>query len=321
MRKCSSASAVPHVATAVGHAGQRERHHVGVALADHHLAPGDDLALRPVQPVQQPRLLVDRCLGRVLVLRSVAVERATAEADRFAARVPDREHQPAAELVLQLLRAVHEREPGVDDVLARELLVLQVLAQRVVTVGRVAEREPPHDVAVVAAAAEVAARVPGLGRAEQQVTVEGDRFADRVVQPLLALALLRERRVVVTERDPGARRESFDGFGEVEVLDLADERDRVAALLAAEAVEDAHFRIDRERRRLLAVERAQADEAAADALEPDVLARERDEVGDFADPSHVLVEDAHRCRVRRGLDPAGRSSGRQPSSSTPSASA
>ena len=175
MRKCSSASAVPHVATAVGHAGEHERHHVGVALADDHLTLRDDLALRPVQPVEQSRLLVDRGLGGVLVLRPVVGERATAEADRIAARVPDREHQPTAERVLQLVRPVHEREPGVDDVLARELLLLQVRAQRVVAVGRPAEREPAHRVTVETAAAEVAPRDPGVCRLEQTLVVEVDR--------------------------------------------------------------------------------------------------------------------------------------------------
>ncbi len=46
-----------------GHAGQRERHHVGVALADHDLAARHDLTLRPVQAVEQARLLIDRVLG------------------------------------------------------------------------------------------------------------------------------------------------------------------------------------------------------------------------------------------------------------------
>ena len=43
--------------------GERERHHVGVALADEDLPAGHDLGLRPVEPVQQAALLVDRGLG------------------------------------------------------------------------------------------------------------------------------------------------------------------------------------------------------------------------------------------------------------------
>ncbi len=115
---------------------ERERHHVGVALADHDLAAGDDLGLRPVQPVEQAALLVDRRLRGVLVLRALpAFERPPTEADGIAASVVDREHQPTAELVLERVRAVHEREPGPDDVVARELGVLQMLAESVELVG------------------------------------------------------------------------------------------------------------------------------------------------------------------------------------------
>ena len=47
---------------------------------------------------------------------------------RVEQRVPDREHHPAAERVLELVRLVHEREAGVDDVVAGELLMLEVHA-------------------------------------------------------------------------------------------------------------------------------------------------------------------------------------------------
>jgi hypothetical protein len=42
------------------------------------------------------------------------------------------------------------------------------------------------------------------------------------------------------------------------------------------------------------VEGAETLVAAADSLEADVLADERDDVCDFAYSRHVLVEDAHR---------------------------
>jgi len=184
---------------------------------------------------------------------------------------------------------------NVGDVLARELLLLQMLAQHVVVVRRKAERELAGVVAIEAAAPQVFTGVSTLGRFEQQRVVERDRFPHRGAQSLLALAFDRERCVVVPQRDVGAPRESFDRFDEVEVLDLTDERDRVAALLATEAEIGAEFLVDGERRRLLRVEGAEALPPAPDALECDVLARERDEVGCFANPGDVLVENAHRA--------------------------
>jgi hypothetical protein len=41
------------------------------------------------------------------------------------------------------------------------------------------------------------------------------------------------------------------------------------------------------------MERTEAGNAAADALEPDVLPCQRDEIRGFSDPLHVLVENAH----------------------------
>ena len=113
------------------------------------------------------------------------------------------------------------------------------------------------------------------------------------------------------------------------MLELADERDRVAAFLAAEAKPDTFLGADRERRRLLGVERAEAGDAATDALERDVLAGQRDEIRGLPDPLHVLGEDSHLAagygaqRAVAGAihTPRGRCSERQPRSSTPSPSA
>ena len=110
-------------------------------------------------------------------------------------------------------------------------------AQRVVAVGRPSDRELPGGVAVEATAPQVAARDPGVGRLEQTPVVEVDRGLHRLRANVgVALALLRERRVVVAQRDVGPRREPLDRADEVEMLDFANERDRIAALFAAEAV-------------------------------------------------------------------------------------
>src|SRR5689334_5179656 len=102
---------------------------------------------------------------------------------------------------------------------------------------------------------------------EQARVVEVDRRRHRFVQPPLALAFLGDRGIAVAQRDAGARREPFDRFREVEVLDVTDERDGIAALLATETMPYAKFLVDGERGCLLLVERTQALEAAADTLQ------------------------------------------------------
>ena len=220
----------------VRRAGQHERHDVGVALADHHLAARHDLPLRPVEPVEQAALLVEGRVGRVLVLRHLVAERATPEPGRLTPGVVDGEHEPRPELVLELVDAVDEREAGLLDVLALEPFTLEVDAQRVVPVRCPTEMEAAGGVTIEVPGPEVLAPGSALRCLDEQAVVERDRGADDLAETLLALAVLADGDVVVAERDAGARRQSFDGLDEVEMLDLPDERDRVAALLATEAV-------------------------------------------------------------------------------------
>ena len=61
-----------------------------------------------------------------------------------------------------------------------------------------------------------------------------------------------------------------------------------------EAVVQPSFLVDRERRRLLGVERAQALPTPTDPLERDVLADHRDDVRRLTDVNDVVVGDTHR---------------------------
>ena len=162
-------------------AGERERHHVGVALADHDLTAADDLALRPVQAVEQPALLVDRRLGGVLVLRSVGAER-RGRRSRPASPRGRRSGTSAAprNWSCSLFDLVHEREPGASMSSRDELLLVEVHAQPVPAVGRPPELELARRVAVEPAAAQVAARGRPRRRSSRSVVVVVDRGADRL---------------------------------------------------------------------------------------------------------------------------------------------
>ena len=144
----------------VGHARERERHHVGVALADDDLTLRDDLALRPVQAVEQARLLVDRRLGGVLVLRSLP------------RRACGRRSRPDRRVVSQIGNITRPRNescslfalftnasPASTMSSRANFCFCRCVLSVVVAVGRPTEREPARDVAVEAAAAQVATRV------------------------------------------------------------------------------------------------------------------------------------------------------------------
>src|SRR5690606_27708027 len=111
----------------------------------------------------------------------------------------------------------------------------QRLDQLVPGGGRPAQPVAAHDVAVDAPAAEVAAGGAGVGPREQPLVVPLDGPLHGLVEPL---ALLPGGALVVggvAEGDVGPGGEPLDGADEVEVLDLPDEGDGVAGLLAPEA--------------------------------------------------------------------------------------
>ena len=88
------------------------------------------------------------------------------------------------------------------------------------------------------AALEVVAHGHSGRRLPEVALVERGRLVEHRVQPVAPLPrlLLLRRRLLVLERDAEPLRQPLDRLGEVEVLRLADERDHVAALAAAEAV-------------------------------------------------------------------------------------
>ena len=120
-----------------------------------------------------------------------------------------------------------------------------------------------------------------------------DRLLHRVEQLRASLAALVLTLVGVAERQPRLGRQLLDRADEVEVLDLADEGDDVTLRAAAEAVVELLLGVDGERARLLAVEGAEADPAAADPLQGDVLADDRHDVGGGPHARDVVVLDSH----------------------------
>ncbi len=236
--------------------------------------------LGPVERVEGAALRVDRRLLRVLVLRLGPIGRrlarsrredAPAEGDRAAGGVADREQHAGPEEVLRPAAPVDEAEARVgQDVLGQ----LQRLGQGVPVVGRPAQPELAHDVAVVAARAQVVAGRAGVGRAQQPLVVPVDGLLHGVEQ-LGAPLVVAPHLLVLVQRDAGPVGQEADGVDEVEVVHGPHEGDGVARLLAAEAVVEALLGVDAERRRLLGVEGAQPAPAPAHLLERGVLADER----------------------------------------------
>ena len=128
-----------------------------------------------------------------------------------------------------------------------------------------------------------------------QVTLEeGSRLVEHGEEALAAAARLVElrRALLVLERHPEPLGEPLDRADEVEALRLADERDDVAALPAAEAVVEVQVGVDGEARRPLLVERAPPHVAGARALaQRRAQADDIDDVGGGDHVAHALILD------------------------------
>ena len=292
------------------HAGSVEADHVGVALAHHHLVVFGDVGLRPVQPVQHLRLRVDRRLGGVLVLRRIvgAGQDPTAERERLARLGEDREHHPASERVLHLVALVAERQ---THRLHHVGGCAQPTRQLVPVVGSPTQLELAGDIARESAPTQIVARLTGVGVVQQALVVPLDRLVHRFGELLAARPFLRLARRGVVELDPGLRGEVLDRAGKIEVLDLLDEREHVAALVAAEALVAPRLFTDVERTALLGVERAEPDPVPSDPFQGDVLLDGVDDRHRRPQPFDVLVDDPHAVvnvvpRLSHGAGPVTR---------------
>ena len=92
--------------------GLVQAHDVHVALDHQQSLQAARRLPRLVEAVQLAALVEQLGLGRIQVLGLALVEHAPAEADRAAARVADREHEPVAETVVMTAFAAGDRSPG-----------------------------------------------------------------------------------------------------------------------------------------------------------------------------------------------------------------
>src|SRR5437667_7853454 len=80
--------------------------------------------------------------------------------------------------------------------------------------------------------------------------------------------------------------QGVERLAEAELLDFPEERDNVAVLEAAEAVERVRLRVDGERRVAVVVEGAAAHQLLAVPFEPDILS-------DHGNDRHLVLDAAH----------------------------
>src|SRR5204862_353040 len=141
------------------------------------------------------------------------------------------------------------------------------------------------DLLAEAAAVEVLPRRTARGGVPEVALVIGRRLLEQREEalPPTASGVLLRGRLLVLERHAIALGQPLDRLSEVELLGLAHEGDQVAALGAAEAVEELVGRIDGEARRLFVVEGTEAGVARARAAQLRARREDRDAVDEADD--------------------------------------
>ena len=276
-------------------AGQMHRHDIGVTFDDDDLTLLHDGRLRQVDAVQHLRLTVQLGVRRVDVLRGdliVVIQLARAKAERAPGRITNRPCGAAGEIVVHAALPL-PRKPGVKHLLLRKPLGRKIANQIVPPLRR------------VPAAETLAVRPAEIASAEQlargQSLLAHDLRHEKTLSLLVGLdqpgplrpgMLGAPTGILVMQLDMVFVGEKLHRLAEIDVLLMLNVAEHVAAETAAETMPHAQRRPHGETRRLLVMERAQADERAG-AGRPQRHARGHDvvQVRGGAHLLHVFLQN------------------------------
>ena len=211
--------------------------------------------------------LEERRLGRVEIFRLAVIHDPAAESDDAAATIADREDHAIAKIVVALAATLRlAQQPPLEQQRLGHRAAHHGAFQLVAAIGGKAQTETPDGRIIEPALLQIGARGAAFGPV-QHLLEKGTGRVDRGLQRRLALGALTLLARLLRHFESGTARQLLDRFGEREILRLHGEADDVAMRAATEAVKEALFLDDAERRRLLVMEGTEAGEFASAADE------------------------------------------------------
>ena len=277
----------------IGHTRLMQGDHVGVAFDHQRHTGGSHRRLGTVESVEHARLMEERRLLAVEVLGFALPHHAAAEGDAVSLIVEDREHDAVEETVLRRLSLVPGHHVRVDHFLDRIPLRGKMRIQRFAPRGKTQLPRPGYRTAQ-SPAGKIGTRCIRFGglSAHQLQMVEFAAFLAHFLQPRLIGTRCRIAPRLM-DFDSRAVGKLAHGIGEIDVLGLHDVREDVAALMAAEAVEQLGGGVDLARRGPLFVEGAAAPEGAPLLAKGNAVGEHGYDIARFPDLPDVLVADSH----------------------------
>jgi hypothetical protein len=208
--------------------------------------------------VERRALVEERRLRRVEVLRrNFLIERAAAEGDDAAAPVGDRKYHPVAKAVIGNRDVLGgDQKPRLDHVLDGDFRGAEMLLERILLGGRIAEPELELRRGRNAAVGEIAAAARAISRRKRRFEKLGGKLDD-VVERLSPLLMCGRFPRHHRHRHAGLPGQPLDRLGEAHALGEHDEVENVAVLARGEVKPHRLLVVDEEGRRLLLVERRQ----------------------------------------------------------------
>ncbi len=290
-----------------------ERHHVHIAFGDQHVARVTNGVAGFEQAIEFMALAEYRGFGGVQVLGLLVAQHAAPEADALALDVADREHDAVAKAVVTLAVGAILALAGDDKPRFHQQWIIVVrkhAGQRTPALRGIAQAEVFCDLARESATLEV---VDGPRCILQLLAIGLAGLFQHVGQRGLLLPLLGRARpilragLILRNLQPVVLGQVAYGLDKAHAGVFHQEVDGVAMLAAAEAVVELLGGADRERRRLLGVERAQSHEIGPPLLELYVAA---DDLHDVDARKQLLDEGlgkGHANNCREGGPRAGQS--------------
>ena len=261
----------------------RQCDHVHVAFHHHDLVKIAAVLAYLEQAVQLLALVEHRGFRRVEVLGLLVAQHAATEADHPAPAVADREHHPVAEAVVApAVVGIFDQQAGFDHRALLQAVAAQMPEQVVPARRREAQAEVAGNLAGQATALEVLHRSLARRMALQRLAVVVGGVAQQGVQRRLDLRLRRlpaAIAVLVRDFQPGLARQLLDRLGKLQLVQIHQKADGIAARAAAEAVVELLVRAYREGGRLFLMEGAAGAVVLAGLLQLDARSHHLDDVG------------------------------------------
>ena len=239
---------------------QVARHNIRIALNHHELLLLSDLPARQIHAIENLRLLIDRSLRGVEILRPriILIEFAGTETDRRASQVTDRPDQPPPEPVINTALTFRE-QAGLFELILREATVAHQPQQVIPPL-----RSVPHTELLSMFSAEPPARellprrlrLRGLQLLAEKLLRNLVGIQKTLPAPHLLLARPRTA-VLIMQRDTHTASQILDRLSKRRRIHLHQKRDDIPRLAATKTVEGTHLGAHMERRRALIMERTQ----------------------------------------------------------------